>query len=617
MSRICGVVDFAAETQPIAEVLHALAQPMLHHEKFVLEEHLAEPAALGRIHFGVSANFSSASRGKFEDAVCVCAGYITELPEWSRRVQSESAGKYTIDNPADLLAYLLTHDGPASLKQLNGIFAFALWQPGPKQLSLGADRYGLKPLYYLHRSGRVQFASELKSISYTNDNLSLSRDALEDLAVLSFISGDDTQNEENKRIPIGTVLTFSDDKSTSHRYWWFDRYRIDPKLSVEDYITESDRLLKRATARLVPLCDRPICTLTSGQDSRRVFLDLVECGGPAQVYSSAVQLKDYRWESDSVVAAALCREFGLPCTVIGLHEAKLEADLANWTQTLIDQSTTQHRWALPMVADIPLNSGVNFDGFGGDIFVYDTSITADTLGTKIDSLALAQHLIAFNSGLPERHYFRTPGSASMARRFQTFFDTIPKDDNRHSNWFIAQWARRRTGPFSQSLMSLKVETALPYFDNEVADFSMSLRPDLKIGRNLQHEILCAKYPDLMKRFPTTSCPGLLTNPGECLRPFVQPIPDNYFNDRMRSLLIDVSHQIAATPRMYSMLSSAALASALAVATAARIGVVSDKLLASSWRLIPLGLVSQITRHFNNSRRSWSDLQRARAFVYKR
>lgn len=589
---------------------------MLHHEKFVLEEYLPQPAGLGRIHFGSGANFSSVSRGKFGESLCVCAGYITDLKEWSARVMSKSAGKYSIDSPADLLAYLITHEEADSLAAINGIFAFALWEPGLLKLSLGADRYGLKPLYYLHKGNQVRFASELKSLSYTRDDLSLNMAALEDLSVLSFISGDATQFDEIMRIPIGSVITFCRERSSAHRYWWLDRYQIDPKLTVEEYIDESDRLLKRAIARLVPLCDRPFSTLTSGQDSRRVFLALAHEHKPAQVYTTAVQLKDNRWESDSVVAAALAREFGVSCVVTGLHQPQEEATLANLTQTLLDHETTQHRWALPMVANIPINSGVNFDGFGGDIFVYDTSLTDDTLGSKIDSLALARYLIAFNHGLSERHYFRTSGASSMAHRFTAFFDTIPRDDNRHSNWFIAQWARRRTSPFSQSLMSLKVESVLPYYDNDVADFSMSLRPDLKIGRNLQHEILCAHYPDLMKRIPTASYPSLLTNPGLCVRQFVQPIPDGYWNRRMQNLYTDISRQIVSTPKMYSMLSSATLANAFTVAATSGVGKMPEKLIASSWRLTPLGLVSQIVRCMNNSRRSWTDLRHARAFLYR-
>jgi len=50
-----------------------------------------------------------------------------------------------------------------TLGQLNGMFAFALWDGQEKRLSLARDRMGEKPLYYGHHNGCFFFGSELKS----------------------------------------------------------------------------------------------------------------------------------------------------------------------------------------------------------------------------------------------------------------------------------------------------------------------------------------------------------------------------------------------------------------------------------------------------------------------
>ena len=54
--------------------------------------------------------------------------------------------------------------GLGCLEQLEGMFAFALWDRRRGQLLLARDRTGMKPLFYHVANGGIAFASELKSL---------------------------------------------------------------------------------------------------------------------------------------------------------------------------------------------------------------------------------------------------------------------------------------------------------------------------------------------------------------------------------------------------------------------------------------------------------------------
>ncbi len=63
-----------------------------------------------------------------------------------------------------LLAWILLRGVEATLAQLNGMFAFALWDRRERRLTLARDRLGEKPLYFGWNGGRFLFGSELKAL---------------------------------------------------------------------------------------------------------------------------------------------------------------------------------------------------------------------------------------------------------------------------------------------------------------------------------------------------------------------------------------------------------------------------------------------------------------------
>lgn len=64
----------------------------------------------------------------------------------------------------EVLLHALLEWGDDALARLNGMFAFAFWQPREQRLLMARDRFGVKPLYYRMGPKGFAFASEPKAL---------------------------------------------------------------------------------------------------------------------------------------------------------------------------------------------------------------------------------------------------------------------------------------------------------------------------------------------------------------------------------------------------------------------------------------------------------------------
>lgn len=77
----------------------------------------------------------------------------------------ESSG-FTFEGHSDteVLLKAFIYYGHSVVNHLNGIFAFAIWNEGKKELFLARDHFGVKPLFYSIKDNQLVFASEIKAL---------------------------------------------------------------------------------------------------------------------------------------------------------------------------------------------------------------------------------------------------------------------------------------------------------------------------------------------------------------------------------------------------------------------------------------------------------------------
>jgi asparagine synthase (glutamine-hydrolysing) len=152
--------------------------------------------------------------------VIVYNGEVFNHPALKREL--ESAGvHYRTHSDTETVLHLYERMGERAVEGMRGMFALAIWDTLERRLFLARDRYGVKPLYYVHRpDGTLIFGSEIKALLPALDSRpELNREALPDFLANHAPSSDATLFTGIMRLAPGHTLTWQDGRISIRRYW--------------------------------------------------------------------------------------------------------------------------------------------------------------------------------------------------------------------------------------------------------------------------------------------------------------------------------------------------------------------------------------------------------------
>ena len=170
------------------------------------------------------------------------------------RIELETAGyQFHSHTDTEVLLNAFAEWGTKALSRFNGMFAFAVWDRKERQLTLGRDRYGIKPLYYSIHENTLIFGSEVKAIlAHPGFSARMDKAGLLEYFTFQNFFTNRTLFEGVCLLPAGTFAVVPEAGNRQvlpQRYWDFDFQEPDKAGDPREYEEELDRLFRQAVSR--------------------------------------------------------------------------------------------------------------------------------------------------------------------------------------------------------------------------------------------------------------------------------------------------------------------------------------------------------------------------------
>lgn len=182
--------------------------------------------------------------------------------------------EFKTQSDTEVILNLYIDRGLECVKELNGFFAFAIFDTLSESLFIARDRYGIKPLYYFMDENEFSFASELKALKpLLGNRLTIDHSSLHLYFQLNYIPGNDSIFKEIKQIKPGEAWLIKPNEQFQNTY-----YQINGENeSFKGSYTEAQEKLKELLEHSVKLrliSDVPLGAFLSGGIDSSVIVAL-------------------------------------------------------------------------------------------------------------------------------------------------------------------------------------------------------------------------------------------------------------------------------------------------------------------------------------------------------
>ena len=271
---MCGIVGFSGQFSE--ELLHRMNQAVAHRGPDAQGIYHVPEDQIGLGHRRLSIiDLSPLGHQPMWDldhrVVIVYNGELYNYQELKASLISDGF-RFRSETDTEVILNLYLRDGVDMLPRLNGIFAFALYDPSKKQLLLVRDGQGIKPLYLTQTPQGLLFASEMKSLLHCDAvDRTLNHDSIHYHLTYQWSPGPDTVLKSVQKLEPGHALLIQNGQ-IQRKWCYYDLPYTDSiiPMTEEEAAAALREHLQRAVERQL-VADVPVgAFLSGGLDSSAV-----------------------------------------------------------------------------------------------------------------------------------------------------------------------------------------------------------------------------------------------------------------------------------------------------------------------------------------------------------
>lgn len=276
MCGICGIVD---QNQENHQLIVAMADLLRHRGPEKAGYFHQNEVSLGHRRLSII-DLQTGDQPIFNEDRSIVVVFNGEIYNYRdiRQQLSERGHRFTTNSDTEVVVHAYEEFGLSFLKDLNGIFAFALYDIPHKRLILVRDHFGVKPLHYWFKDGVLLFASEIKAILlHPAVERRPNRQALHCQLNLRYNQGEETLFAGIHRLPPAHYLIYEQGRIHKVRYYQLP-VNINHHIGEDEAIEGIRFYLQQAVKRQL-ISDVPIGVyLSGGLDSSTIVAMMSQAG---------------------------------------------------------------------------------------------------------------------------------------------------------------------------------------------------------------------------------------------------------------------------------------------------------------------------------------------------